>query len=140
MRWTSAAYVLCNDSAEPCTSDRDIGVGFPTYLHDFRANVLALAIAVRPNHEELRASCFGLEILGYSVGILLDPALDGGFEESEWIAGGPFRVHDVKIMLHNMAGDRRYGVERIGLGIVEVIILDIFVPTVPLETSELVLE
>lgn len=40
-------------------------------------------------------------------------------------------------MLHNMAGDRRYGVERIRLGIVEVIILGIFVPTVPLEASEI---
>lgn len=86
MRGTSAAYVLGNDGAEPCTPHRDVGIRFPTYLHDFCANVLALAITVCPNHEELRASCFGLEVLGYSVGILLDPALDRGFEESEWVA------------------------------------------------------
>lgn len=86
MRGTSAAYVLGNDGAEPCTPDSDVGIRFPTYFHDFRANVLAFAITVRPNHEELRASCFGLEVLGYSVGILLDPALNGGFEESKWVA------------------------------------------------------
>ncbi len=52
--------ILCYDRTKACPAYSDILFCLLTYTSDFRANVLALPIAVRPYHQCLRRSRFAL--------------------------------------------------------------------------------
>ena len=130
-------HILGNDSTEPSTSHRDIRLRPLAYPRDLSPNVLPLSVAIRPYHECLGTSGLGLEVLSDGLRVGLDLAFDGRVKQFEGITRSPLGVHRIEVILHDMTHYRRDGEMRVRLGIVEVIVLDVLIPAIPLHTGEL---
>ena len=124
--------VLCDNGTEPRPFHREVPVRPPTDLRNLSPNVLPLSVAIRPYHECLGTSGLGLEVLSDGLRVGLDLAFDGRVKQFEGITRSPLGVHRIEVILHDMTHYRRDGEMRVRLGIVEVIVLDVFVRAVSL--------
>ena len=97
-------YTRSFNVAETCSPHLDVGVGFASNVSDLCADVLAFAIAVGPDEQNLAVPGLRFDVLGDAFLAVLDEVLNPSIEERRWVARVPLLVSVLEIMANEMAG------------------------------------
>lgn len=104
--------------------------------HNFVTDVFPLSITVGPNHKSLCASGFQLQILLYVFLVCRNGNLDRSLKKTERVTSTPGLEGGSEILSHKVSYNCGDGILGPRLGIIEVIVLDVFRRAIALAESK----
>lgn len=120
--------ILCNNGTKPSALDPNCVIGLSAHSRNLHPDVLSLPIAIRPNHENLSTTRLCCEVILDILPVRGYCCFHRSVKEFKRVARMPFAVGLIEVLRREMSRNACHGEERLGLRVVEFIVLDVGAP------------